>query len=322
MSTRRLSAPFALAAALMLSVPAGAQDTSKGLRLMVPFPPGGAVDIIARTLGPHLSRGLGQNVIIDNRPGGNTMIAAELVLRAPADGGTVFFMAPSYTITPAVRSKMNFDAAKDFTGVTKLASTAMLLSVHPSLPVKNLKDLLGIARARPGELTFATASVIGAQRLMMEQFKLLAKVDMTSVPYNGGAPATMAVLGGHTTILVANVAETAPHVLAGKLRGVVVTTVARSDVLPNVPTIAESGFPGFDNGNWFGALVRSGTPRPAIDRLNQEIVRALELPEVRETLVKIGLLPAPSTPDAFTAFVLKQMEVNGHVARTLNLKID
>ncbi len=301
----------------------GAQDSaSKNLRLVVPFPPGGAVDIIARNLGPHLSRELGQNVMIENRPGGNTMIAAELVLRAPADGATLFFMAPSYTITPSVRSKMNFDAAKDFTGVTRLASTAMLLSVHPSLPAKNLKELLGIARSRPGELTFATASVIGSQRLAMEQFKLAAKVDMVSVPYNGGAPATMAVLGGHTTILIANIAETKPHVDAGKLRALVVTTAARSDLLPAVPSIAESGFPGFDAGNWFGVLVRSGTPKAAIDRLNQEIVRGLEHPDVRETLVKIGLSPAPMSPDEFSAFVRNEMERNGRIAKMLNLKID
>jgi tripartite-type tricarboxylate transporter receptor subunit TctC len=231
-------------------------------------------------------------------------------------------MAPSFTVNPHVRSKMSFDAARDFAGVTRLASTAMLVSVHPSLPARNLKELIALARARPGELTFGTASVIGAQRLTMERLKQAAKIDIVSVPYNGGALASMAVVGGHTTMLVANVAETKTQVLSGKLRALVVTTAQRSEVLPDVPTVAESGFPGFDSGNWFGAMVRSGTPKAAIDRLSAEIARALQLPEVRDALLKLGLSPAAMSPSEFDAFVRDEMERNGKIIKALNLKME
>jgi tripartite-type tricarboxylate transporter receptor subunit TctC len=156
----------------------------------------------------------------------------------------------------------------------------------------------------------------------MEQFKQLAKIDMVSVPYNGGALAAMAVIGGHATMLVANVAETKVHVEAGKLRALVVSTAQRSEVLPGVPTIAESGFPEFDSGNWFGALVRAATPRPAIDRLNAELMRALQSPEVRDALTRLGLSPGPLSPSAFDAFMRTEMERNGRIIRALNLKIE
>ena len=323
MSVKTCCTLFLSAAAALASAFSCAQEfPSKPVRLIAPFPPSGAVDILGRTLGPPLSRALGQSVVVENRPGGNTIIGAELVLRAPADGHTLLLMAPSFTINPFVRSKMPFDAAKDFTGVTRLASTAMLISVHPSLPAKNVKELIALARARPGELTFGTASVLGAQRLTMERFKQAAKIDMVSVPFGGGAPAALSVIGGHTSMLVANVAETAPQVVAGKLRAIAVTTIARSDVLPDVPTIAESGFPGFDSGNWFGAVARSGTPKAAIDRLSAEIARALDLPEVRDALLKLGLNPAPMTPAQFDAFLRTEMDRNGGLIKALNLKME
>jgi tripartite-type tricarboxylate transporter receptor subunit TctC len=302
---------------------ASAQEfPAKTVRLIVPFPPGGAVDILGRSLAPPVGKSLGQNVIVENRPGGNTVIGAELVARAPADGHTLLLMAPSFTINQFVRSKLPYDTVKDFTGVTLLASGALLIAVHPSLPAKNTKELVALARANPGKLTYATASIIGGQRLAGELFKDVAKVDITNVPYNGGAPATMAVVGGHTSMLVTNIIEAAPQVLAGKLRGLAVTTIKRSEVLPQVPTVAESGFPGFDAGNWFGAVVRAGTPKAAIDRLNAEIARGLELAEIRDMLLKQGLTPAPMSPEQFNAFLRTEMERTGRIVKTLNLRMD
>jgi tripartite-type tricarboxylate transporter receptor subunit TctC len=211
---------------------------------------------------------------------------------------------------------------KDFTGVTLVASGALLIATHPSLPAHNVKELVALARANPGKLTYATASIIGGQRLGGELFKDAAKVDIVNVPYNGGAPATMAVVGGHTSILVNNVIEAAEQVKAGRLRGIAVTTIKRSDVLPQIPTVAESGYPGFDAGNWFGAVVRAGTPRTAIDRLNVEIARALEGAEVRDTLLKQGLTPAPMSPDQFNAFLRTESERTGRIVKMLNLKLD
>jgi tripartite-type tricarboxylate transporter receptor subunit TctC len=295
---------------------------AKTVRLVVPFPAGGAVDILGRAVATPMSKALGQGVIVENRPGANTVIGAELVARAPADGHTLLLMAPSFTINQFVRSKLPYDTVRDFTGVTLIASGALLIAAHPSLPAKNMKELIALARANPGKLTYATASVIGGQRLAAELFKDAAKIDIINVPYNGGAPATMAVVGGHTSLLVTNIIEAAPQVIAGKLRGIAVTTIRRSEVLPDVPTVAEAGYAGFDAGNWFGAVVRTGTPKGAIDRLNAEITRALELPEVRDTLLKQGLTPAPMSPDAFNAYLRKEMERTGRIVKMLNLKMD
>lgn len=308
----------------LLSAPwVAAQDfPSKSVRVIVPFPPGGAVDVLGRTLGPPLSRALGQNVVVENRPGGNTVIAGELVARAPADGHTLLLMAPSFTINPFVRAKLPFDVLKDFTPVTLVANSALLIAIHPSLPARNTKELVALARANPGKLTFATASVIGGQRIAGELFKDVTKTDIVNVPYNGGAPATMATVGGHTTMLVTNIIEAAPQVIAGKLRGIAVTTSARSQVLPEVPTVAEAGYAGFDAGNWFGAMLRAGTPKAAIDRFNAELVRALDVPEVRDALNKQGLTPTPMTPEKFGAFVRAEMERNGRIIKALNLKME
>jgi len=312
-----------LGATLLLAGAATAQEfPSRSVRLIAPFPPGGAVDIIARTMGPPLSRALGQSVIVENRPGGNTVIGAELVFRAPADGHTVFLMAQSYTVNSIVRSKLPYDTFKDFTGVTRLASNPLVVSVHPSVPGRNIKELVSLARSRPGELTYATASLLGGQRLAMELFKEAAKIDVIAIAYGGGAPAATAVIGGHTTILVANIAETVPFAAAGKLRALAVTSLTRSDLLPKIPSIAESGYPGFEALNWFGAVVRSATPKSTIQRLNLEITKALESPEARGVLTKQGLAPAPLSPEAFDAFLKAETERNARVIRALNLKVE
>jgi tripartite-type tricarboxylate transporter receptor subunit TctC len=312
-----------LAVALLICGTAVAQDfPTKSVRLIVPFPPGGAVDIIARSMGPPLSRGLGQNIMVENRPGGNTVIGAELVFRAPADGHTVFLMAQSYTVNSIVRTKLPYDTFKDFTGVTRLASNPLVVSVHPSVPSRNLKELVALARARPGELTYATASLLGGQRLAMELFKEAAKIDVIAVAYGGGAPAGMAVIGGHTMILVANIAETAPFATAGKLRALAVTSLGRHELLPQIPSIAESGYPGFEALNWFGAVVRSPTPKSAIQRLNAEIGKALETPEAKGVLTKQGLAPATMSPEAFDAFMKAETERNARVIKALNLKVE
>jgi len=313
---------LALLAALLAGRVVAQEFPSKNVRLIAPFPPGGAVDIIARTLAPPLSQAWGQNVIVENRAGGNTVIGAELVVRAPADGHTVLLMASSFTINPLVRSKMPYDTFKDFTGVTRIASNPLVISVHPSLPAKTVKSLVAFARTRPGELTFATASIIGGQRLAMERFREAAGIDLVNVPYNGGAPATIAVMGGHTSMLIANITESAPHIAAGRLRAIAVTSLARSGHLPDVPTIAESGYPGFEALNWFGAVARSATPRAVIERLSADFSRALQLPEVKDILGKQGLASAATSPQEFDAFMQTEMRRFERIIKTLKLKMN
>jgi tripartite-type tricarboxylate transporter receptor subunit TctC len=307
---------------VLITAPAASQDfPSKPIRIISPFAPGGATDTLGRSLATPLGKALGQNVIVENRPGGSTVIGTEAAARAPADGHTLLVVSPSYTVNPFVR-KLPYDSLKDLTGLTRLASTAMVVASHPSVPAKNVRELVALARAKPGMLTYATASLVGAQRIAGELFKNVANIDITHVPYNGGAPATMATLGGHTSLLVSNIVEIAPNVRAGKLRGLGVTTINRSEMLPEVPTIAESGYPGFDAGNWFGISIRSGTPKAIVDRLHAEIVRALELPEVRDPLVRHGLSPAPMTPEQFSAFIRSEMERNGRIVKKLNLRME
>ena len=322
----RIKSLSLLALALLAALSAGrvvAQEfPSKNVRVIVPFPPGGAVDIIARTLAPSLGRAWSQNVIVENRAGGNTVIGAELVVRAPADGHTLLLMASSFTINPLVRSNMPYDTLKDFSGVTRIASNPLVISIHPSLPAKNVKSLVALARARPGELTFATASIIGGQRLAMELFKEAAGIELVNVPYNGGAPAAIAVMGGHTSMLVANITESATHIASGRLRGIAVTSLARSDHLPDVPSMAESGYPGFEALNWFGAVARSATPRTVIERLSADIGRSLQLSEVKDILGKEGLVPAATSPQEFDAFMQNEMRRFERVIKTLKLKMN
>jgi tripartite-type tricarboxylate transporter receptor subunit TctC len=295
---------------------------SKPVRLVVPFPAGGALDTIARIMVPPLSRALGQNVIVDNRPGGGTVIATEMVARSPADGHTLLLMANSFTINPAVRSKLPYDSLKDFAGVSRLATVPVIFSVHPSVPAKTFKELIALARARPGELTYATPGPGTNQHLIGEMLKSMARIDINHVPYQGGAPATMAVMGGHTSVLIINVTESGPHIQAGKLRALAVTSLERSVDFKEVPTVAESGFPGFEAITWFGAVAPAATPREAINRLNGDIVRALQLPDVRNGLSKLGLSAAGSSAEEFDAFIRSELRRNEKVARASNLKID
>ena len=302
-----------------------AQEFPSGaVRFVVPLPAGGTMDIIARTLGTPVSRALGYNVIVDNRPGGGGggIIGTEVVARAPADGHTALFIGNGFTMNPALRSKLPYDTVKDFTGVARVASNPLVISVHPSLPVKSVKELVALARARPGELTFASGTATGGLRLNAERFKAAAGIDIVNVPYQGGVPAVTAVIGGHTSILIVNVSETVPHVASGRLRPLAVTALKRSDVLREVPTVAESGYPGFEALMWYGAVARSATPKSALDRLSTEIARAAQLREVSDALGKLGLSVAAMGQAEFDAFVRAEIQSNAKIIKAINLRVE
>jgi tripartite-type tricarboxylate transporter receptor subunit TctC len=310
-------------AAILAAGPAAAQWVPvKPVRMVVPFAAGGTIDIIGRLLSQPLSRALGQNVIVDDRPGGGTVIGVDIVARAPADGHTLLLMGPSFTINPFARSKLPYDTAQDFTGIARLAANPLLFSVHPSLPAKTPRELIALARAKPGELTYGTASPTGFQRLAGEKLRAAAGIDIVNVPYQGGGPAAVAVMGGHTTILLGNVSEAAPFVAFGKLRGIAVTSIERSAVMPTIPTLHESGFPGFEAINWFGAVGRTSMPPAAIERLSVELLRALDAPEVRDGLMRLGLYAAALNPQDFNAFLSAEMQANEKVVRAANIRMD
>jgi len=313
---------FAVSIAPTMATANGQDFPSKTLRFLVPFPAGGSFDLIARILATPVGKSLGQTVVVENRPGANTVIAQELTIRAPADGHVLLTIGPSFTITPFVRSNLTFDPAKDFSGVTRTVSLPMIIAANPALPVRSIKDVIRLARAQPGELTYGTASIIGQQRVAAELFKEAAKIDIVNVPYNGAVFAATAVIGGHTSMLLVNVADIAPQLAAGKLRPIAVTTASRVESLKDVPTIAESGFPGFEITNWSGMVVRSATPRAAITRLNVEIARAFQQNEVVEALAKLGLSPAPMNAEAFDALIQSEMRNNGNVVKRLGVRID
>ena len=282
------------------------------------------MDIIARALGQPVARAQAQNVIVDNRPGGGGggIIGTEAVARAPADGHTVLFIGNGFTMNPALRAKLPYDTEKDFTAVARVASNTLVVSVHPSLPVKNLRQLIALARARPGELTFASGTAAGGLRLNAERFKAAAGIDIVNVPYQGGVPAVTAVMGGHTSILIVNVSETVPHVASGRLRALAVTSLERSGALKEVPAVAESGYPGFEALMWYGVVARATAPRGTIDRLSAEIIRAVQLPEVSDALDRKGLSVAAMRPAEFDAFIRAEILSNGRIIREINLKVE
>lgn len=294
---------------------------SKTLRYIVPFVAGGTIDIIGRQLAPVMIKTLGQQIVVENRPGGGTVIATELVARAPADAHTLLLMGPSYTINLFAR-KLPYDTERDFVGIARLAANPLIFTVHPSLPARNVKELVALARAKPGELTYATASPTGFQRLAMEQFRLRAKIDVVNVPYQGGAQATIAVMGGHTSINVGNVSEAAPHVDSGRLRAIAVTSLQRSDVMKDVPTLHESGYAGFEATNWFGAVTRAGAPKASIDRLSAEFARALDAPEVKSGLNKLGLYSAYLNSDQYNEFLRQQFRANEKIVKLTGMRME
>lgn len=310
--------------ALLTGSPSAHAQTypSKAIRIIAPFPPGAGTDTLARTLAGPLTRAMGQNIVVENRPGGGTVVGTEVAARAPADGHTLLIIANSFTINPAVRSRLPYDARKDFAGVARLASTPMVFAVHPAVPAKSMRELMALARARPGEITYATSGAGTGHHLAGELFKSLAKIDLIHVPYQGGAPATMAVVGGHTSVLLVNVLSVAPHVESGRLRALAVTSPQRVDTLKGVPTVAESGIPGFDTSIWFGSVVPAATPKEAVNRLSSEILRALQLPEVKDVITRVGLTPAGLAAGEFETFLRGELQRNEKIARAVGLKID
>ena len=307
----------------LAALPIAAQEyPTRPIRVVVPFPPGGAGDTLARMVAPPMAKVFGQNVNVESRTGANTVIATEIVARAPADGYTMLVMATSFTVNPFAYNKLPYDTLRDFTGVTRMVYNPLIFCAHPSLPVKNMKELVALAKARPGQLTWGVSSIIGGGRIAGELFKEAANIDMINVPYGGGAPATTATLGGHTTVLVGNVLDCSQYIPSGRLRGLAVTSAQRAPNLPNVPTIAESGWPGFESLNWFGTVVRAGTPRPIVERLSAEIAKVLKSPEAGATLTKQGFSEGTMTPADYDTYIRNEMQRNEKILKKLNLKLD
>ena len=277
---------------------------AKPLRVIVPYAPGGTADMLARAVAQKLAAAWGQQVIVDNRPGASGMIGADAASKAPPDGYTLLMAyTAEISIMPGMTKKMAYDPQRDLAPVTLGAITPMALVVHPSLPVKNVKDFVALAKARPGELAYASAGNGSPAHLAFEWMQRAAKISITHVPYKGAAPALIDLLGGHVVIYFSGMPPAMPHVRAGRLRALAVSTAQRSPAAPEVPTVAESGIPGFDVPTWFGVLVPGATPRDIISKLNAGIVQALAAPDVREQMAREGAETRPTSPDEFGVFI-------------------
>jgi len=303
--SRSIGLGAAAAAAVLLAGVAHAQDyPAKAVRLVVPFAPGGSTDIVARIVSHKLSERLKQSVVIDNRGGGGGNIGSNQVARAAPDGYTLLVgTVGSLTINPSLYARMPYDPLRDLTPIAYFGSTPNILVVHPSLPVKSVKELIALARARPGELNFASAGTGGSVHLAAELFKSLAEVDMVHVPYKGSGPALIGLLGGQTELMFSTMPPALPHVQNGRLRALGMTGSKRSSLVPDLPTIAESGLPGYEITQWWGLLGPAGLPPEVVSRLNAEVNAVLREPDVKQRFANDGADTAPNTPEWFGSFM-------------------
>ncbi len=271
---------------------------SKPIRIVVPFTPGGPNDILARMIGQRYTAVWGQQTLVDNRPGGGTVIGTDIVAKAPADGHTLLMVSTSHAANPSLMSKLPFDTLRDFVSVGQAVSSPNVLVVHPSVPARNTRELLDIAKARPGQITFASGGSGAATHLAGELLKILGGVEMTHIPYKGAGPATIDLISGQVTWMFGTILPTIPHVRSGKLRALAVSGKRRAEILPEVPTVAEH-VPGFEASSWYGVFAPAGTPAEVIIKLNQEMARALTPVEVRQRLAAEGTEVVAGNPEDF-----------------------
>ena len=304
----------------LLSLPAIAQTyPTKPVRIIVPFAPGGGSDFIARFMAQRLTESFGSQVIVENKPGAGGVLGIELGVKAPADGYTLTLIASSYTVNPSVY-KLNFDPVADITPIIQLSQGPLLVVVNPALPVKTIKDLIALAKSKPGDVTFASSGQGSVIHLATELFGSMAKVKMNHIPYKGTGPALTDTLAGQTNVFFSSTANAMPHVKAGKLRAVAVTTAKRIPALPDVPTVAESGVPGYDVVLWHGLIGPKGLPRAVVDRVNGDVTKSLKLKETAEQLQNDGVAPAGGTPEQFAATIKKEIGVWKKVAADAGVK--
>jgi len=313
-----------LAIALAAGAPlaAGAQTwPAKPVRMLVPFPPGGGVDFAARIVGKHLSDRLGQQVVVENRAGANGIIALEALKGAAPDGYTIAAASNGpLVINPAMYLRLPYDPLRDFVAIGSLVSFPLLLVVHPSVPANSVNELIALARAKPGALTFSSPGVGNGSHLAVELFAAMADVQLVHVPYKGTAPAATALLAGEVALTFSSIPTVLPHVRVGKLRALGVGNATRVPSLPEFPTIAESGVPGYEAFSWAGVIAPAGTPRDVVVRLNREIVQVLRQKDVADQLANEGTIPTPDTPEEFAAYIKSELGKWGAIVRLAKIK--
>jgi tripartite-type tricarboxylate transporter receptor subunit TctC len=296
---------------------------AKPLRMIVPFPPGGAVDISARAIGAELTRSLGQQVIADNRVGAGGNIAAEAAARAAPDGYTLFMATSAIlAINPALYTKVPFDPVNDFSPVSLVVSSDNILVLHPAVPAKSILELVALAKANPGTYSYASAGNGSSTHLAAEMFKMLAGVDLLHVPYKGGPPAVTALLAGEVHMNFDLIPSALPHIRSGKMRALGVAGARRSPLLPELPVISENGVPGYESSVWFGVVVPAGTPQPIVSRLSADIARGVQQPELRERLTNMGYEVTSTTPEQMSAMIRAEIPKWARVVKAAGVRIE
>ena len=294
----------------------------KPIRMIVAVPPAGPADTLSRLVSPKLTEALGQTIVIDNRPGANGNIAYEMTARAVPDGYTITAVAAGVAINPSLYRDVKFDPVKDFAAITQGISVPNILVVHPSVAANSVKELIALAKARPGQLVFASAGNGTSGHLALEQFRIVSGVEVIHVPYKGGGPALTELLGGQVQALFSIALVAMPQVKAGRIRALAITSAKRSAVAPELPTVAESGFPGFECVGWFGWVAPARVPPEIVTRLNSEIVRILKLPDMHDRLLGLGADPVGNTPQAFAAFIKSEHDKWARVIKQAGIRAE
>ncbi len=314
-------------ALLALALPAAQAQAqawpAKPLKIIVPYSPGGTTDLLARLVGQELSKRLGQPVVVDNKPGANGMIGSDLVAKAPPDGYTLGIASPgSHAANQSLYKDIPYDTVKSFTPVTLAVSAPMLLVAHPSLGVNNVKELIAAAKAKPGAISYASGGSGSSQHLAMEYFKLMAGIDLNHIPYKGSAASYPDLIGGNVMTEIDVMPTALPPVKAGRLKGLATGSAKRLPMLPDLPTIAEAGVPGFEYASWYGFVAPANLPKDVLAKLNAEIVRALKLPEIADKLSGAGVIVVAGTPEEFAAHIKSEMDKAAKVIKAANIKPD
>ena len=313
------SATFALLAMCAAALAQGAYPT-KPVHIFVPYPPGGAVDIVARTLGDELSKRWGQSVVIENRPGAGGVVAEQALAQSPADGYTLIVVATGHALNSYFYAKLPYDPFKDFTPLSLIGSSPNMLLVAANSEFKSIGDVIAAARAKPGQLSYGHAGIGTSPHLAGELFKAMAKIDIVAVPYKGGAPALTDLVGGHVPMTFNNIPESMGQIEAHTVRPLGVTTAARSPVLPDVPTIAEAALPGYDTGVWWGFLAPAGLPADVKQKLAKDCAEVAQLPGVRQKLLKLGATPVGSSPEVFEKLIHDEYVKWGPIIKAAGIK--
>lgn len=322
------SGPGILATACLMALaqvqPAFAAELfpNRPVRFIVTFAPGALNDLIARTLSPRLTDIWGKQVVVDNRPGGNTIIGTEAGARAPADGHTLLLSAISHAINPAVYAKLPYDPVRDFSTVSLIASSPYIMVIHPSISAKSVQEFVGLARAAPGKFVYGSTGTGGSSHLMGAMLNIMAGTQTTHVPYKGLAPALNDLIGGQIHYTFGSYSTVGPHVKSGRLRALAVTSAKRAASTPELPTIAESGFPGYEAIPWWGIMTPAATPAAVIARINADVLKALQAPDVKERFVTQGLDVAGSSPQEFAAFLNAEIKRWAGVVKQANVKAE